>query len=137
MYYVCTAQSTRYAIQEHRNDDDDDDDEAHAKIHIPHSLRASQREREQKNVMQGNYNRTNPGYIKRLTEDLFYFTLFCAANFFYACGFFDKMMQTILQPTKREKKADTMNHNIRYNFRINNYFSLFQSIRKFRNTFEI
>lgn len=66
----------------------DDDDEAHAQIHI-----LIERELEKENVMQGNYNRTNPGHIKRLTGDLFYFTLFCAA-FFAASELFDKMMQT-------------------------------------------
>lgn len=53
-------------------------------------------------VMRGNYNRTNPGHIKRLAEDLFYFTLFRAAFFCtrLAGEFFDKMMGTI-RPNKK------------------------------------
>lgn len=59
--------------------DDDDDDETHA---FTYAYRREPRmKRDGAHMKRGNYNRTNPGHIKRLTEDLFYFTL-CHAAFF-------------------------------------------------------
>lgn len=55
----------------HGNDDDDDETFSFTCMG----------QRDAAHMKRGNYNRTNPGHIKRLTKDLFCFTL-CQAAFF-------------------------------------------------------
>lgn len=75
-------------MRAHGDDDDDDDadyadvDETNAFTYASICICEMEMKRDGAHMKRGNYNRTNPGHIKRLTEDLFYFTL-CDAAFFW------------------------------------------------------